>query len=129
VLQVRDIVHLIRTNPSGLIMAFAVTVLIRVFSVLAVPVIAEALNIGCLSMADVLFAVPLTLAANALPLTPNAIGVGETAFDQICRWMESEPSGGRLFEYFLCLPNRFDAGFACSASFLPAVSQAPSESC
>ena len=65
-----------------------------------VLVIAEALNIGCLSMADVLFAVPLTLAANALPLTPNAIGVGETAFDQICRWMESEPSGGAYSSIF-----------------------------
>jgi glycosyltransferase 2 family protein len=57
--------------------------------------------------------VPLTLLANALPLTPSGIGVGEAAFDQICRWLEPTPSGAayssiffafRLVSTLTCIP-------------------------
>jgi glycosyltransferase 2 family protein len=44
--------------------------------------------------------VPLTLVANALPLTPNGIGIGEAAFDQICRWLEPVPSGAAYSSIF-----------------------------
>jgi hypothetical protein len=45
-----------------------------------------------LSVGDLMLAVPLTLAVNALPLTPNGIGIGEVAFDQICHWLEPTPT-------------------------------------
>jgi uncharacterized membrane protein YbhN (UPF0104 family) len=57
--------------------------------------------------------VPLTLVVNALPLTPSGIGVGEAAFDQICRWLEPTPSGAayssiffafRLVSTLTCIP-------------------------
>jgi uncharacterized membrane protein YbhN (UPF0104 family) len=60
-----------------------------------------------------MFAVPLTLVANALPLTPSGLGVGEAAFDQICRWLEPTPSGAayssiffafRLVSTLTCIP-------------------------
>jgi len=53
-----------------------------------------------LSAADYMFAVPLTLMVNALPLTPGGIGVGEAAFDQICRWLEPTPSGAAYSSIF-----------------------------
>jgi uncharacterized membrane protein YbhN (UPF0104 family) len=37
---------------------------------------------------------------NALPLTPSGIGVGEAAFDQICRWLEPTPSGAAYSSIF-----------------------------
>ena len=59
----------------------------------AQPKTLSASKIGVLSAVDYMFAVPLTLIVNALPLTPSGIGVGEAAFDQICRWLEPAPSG------------------------------------
>ena len=47
-----------------------------------------------------MFAVPLTLVVNALPLTPSGLGVGEAAFDQICRWLEPVPSGAAYSTFF-----------------------------
>jgi glycosyltransferase 2 family protein len=50
---------------------------------------------------------------NALPLTPNGIGVGEAAFDQICHWLEPLSSGSayssiffafRIVSMSICLP-------------------------
>ncbi len=62
--------------------------------------LAEAIKIGMLSAVDYMFAVPLTLIVNALPLTPSGIGVGEAAFDQICRWLEPTPSGAAYSSIF-----------------------------
>jgi uncharacterized membrane protein YbhN (UPF0104 family) len=53
-----------------------------------------------LNPVDYMFAVPLTLIVNALPLTPSGIGVGEAAFDQICRWLEPTPSGAAYSSIF-----------------------------
>jgi hypothetical protein len=47
--------------------------------------------------------VPLTLVANSLPLTPNGIGIGEAAFDQICHLMERVPSGAAYSSIFFAL--------------------------
>jgi len=99
--EVREMILMLRTSPLALLAAFAVAVL------------AETLKIGALSVADYMFAVPLTLLANALPLTPSGIGVGEAAFDQICRWLEPTPSGAayssiffafRLVSTLTCIP-------------------------
>jgi len=39
-----------------------------------VCVVAQAMKIGALGAVDYMFAVPLTLVANALPFTPSGIG-------------------------------------------------------
>ena len=119
--RVRDLVVLIRTRPWHLLAAFALSLVIHVCVVAGVVAIAAAAGIGELTAADYTFAVPLTLVANALPLTPNGIGIGEAAFDQICRWLEPVPSGAAYSSIFLafraicmlaCLP-----GFASLALY------------
>jgi uncharacterized membrane protein YbhN (UPF0104 family) len=111
--QVREVILMLRTNPLSLLAAFALALVTQVLSVFAVLVLAEAIKIGVLSAADYMFAVPLTLIVNALPLTPSGIGVGEAAFDQICRWLESTPSGAayssiffafRVVSTLICIP-------------------------
>jgi hypothetical protein len=63
-------------------------------------VLAGVLKIGRLDWIDYVFATSLTLVANALPLTPNGIGIGEAAFDQICRWLEHVPTGAPYSSIF-----------------------------
>jgi len=93
--------------------AFTLAMVTEILAVLAVFVVGRTIKIGALSLADYMFAVPLTLVANALPLTPSGIGVGEAAFDQICRWLEPTPSGAayssiffafRLVSTLACIP-------------------------
>ena len=98
--QVREMILMLRTSPLSLLAAFALALMTQILTVLAVLVLAQAIKIGVLSAADYMFAVPLTLIVNALPLTPSGIGVGEAAFDQICRWLEPTPSGAAYSSIF-----------------------------
>jgi glycosyltransferase 2 family protein len=100
VVQVREVILMLRTNPLWLLSAFALALATQILAVAAVFVIAEAVKIDVLSVADLMFAVPLTLVVNALPLTPSGLGVGEAAFDQICRWLEPVPSGAAYSTIF-----------------------------
>ena len=49
---------------------------------------------------DYLVSAPLALIANMLPFTPGGLGVGEAAFDQLCRWLEPSPSGAPYANIF-----------------------------
>src|SRR5262245_38481774 len=98
--QVRAVVLMLRTSSASLLAAFALALVTQLLTVFAVLVLAQAIKIGVLSGADYMFAVPLTLIVNALPLTPSGIGVGEVAFDQICRWLEPTPSGAAYSSIF-----------------------------
>jgi glycosyltransferase 2 family protein len=111
--QVRGLILMLRTNPLGLSAAFALALAIQILTVASVLVIAEAVGIGALRLSDFMFAVPLTLVVNALPLTPNGLGVGEAAFDQICRWLEPAARGAayssiffafRIISVLACVP-------------------------
>jgi uncharacterized membrane protein YbhN (UPF0104 family) len=98
--QVRGVILMLRTSSPSLLAAFALALVTQILTVFAVLVLAQAIKIGVLSAADYMFAVPLTLIVNALPLTPGGIGVGEAAFDQICRWLEPTPSGAAYSSIF-----------------------------
>jgi uncharacterized protein (TIRG00374 family) len=98
--QMRQIILTLRRSPLSLMAAFALALVTQVLTIFAVLAVAEAVKIGVLSAADYMFAVPLTLIVNALPLTPSGIGVGEAAFDQICRWLEPIPSGAAYSSIF-----------------------------
>ena len=100
VVHAREVLLLFRTNPLLPLTAFALAIVIQLLAVAGVVVLAQAVKIGQLETSEFLFAVPLTFAVNALPLTPNGIGVGEAAFDQICRWLEPMPSGAAYSSIF-----------------------------
>jgi uncharacterized protein (TIRG00374 family) len=100
VLQVQDVARAVRNRPGALLVVFGLALAIQSLGVLAVLVIAGAIDIGQLTAADYMFAVPITLVANALPLTPNGLGVGEATFDQLCRWLEPVPTGAAYSSIF-----------------------------
>jgi glycosyltransferase 2 family protein len=119
--RARNLILLVRTRPWHLLAAFALSLVIHACVVTSIVMVAAAAGIGELATSDYMFAVPLTLVANAVPLTPNGIGVGEAAFDQICRWLEPVPTGAAYSSIFLafraicmlaCLP-----GFASLALY------------
>ena len=98
--QARGMILMLRTDPLSLLAAFALALATQILTVFAVAVLAGAIKIGVLNPVDYMFAVPFTLIVNALPLTPSGIGVGEAAFDQICRWLEPTPSGAAYSSIF-----------------------------
>jgi hypothetical protein len=98
--QARGMILMLRTDPLSLLAAFALALTTQILTVFAVAVLAGAIKIGVLAPVDYMFAVPFTLIVNALPLTPSGIGVGEAAFDQICRWLEPMPSGAAYSSIF-----------------------------
>jgi uncharacterized protein (TIRG00374 family) len=98
--QLRQGIQLIVGSPGALLAALALAVAIHALTIATVVVVATSFEMGGLSVSDFVLAVPLTLVANALPLTPNGLGVGELAFDQICRWLEPAPSGASYSSIF-----------------------------
>jgi glycosyltransferase 2 family protein len=86
--KLSGLLMMLQKAPLALLIAFGLAVAIQLLTVFAVIVIGNAIAPAALSTADYMFAVPLTTIANALPLTPSGLGVGEAAFDQICRWLE-----------------------------------------
>jgi glycosyltransferase 2 family protein len=82
----RTVQSMIR-NPMSLLAALALALLSQAVTVVAVLVVGVALGADTLRPADYMLAVPVTLVANTLPITPNGLGIGEAAFDQICRWL------------------------------------------
>ena len=74
-------------NPLALLSVLLLALLSQAATVLAVLVIGDALGIQTLRSVDYMLAVPVTIVANSLPLTPNGLGIGEASFDQICRWL------------------------------------------
>ena len=91
--HLRSITLMLRNSPLILLGGLALGLLVPMLTAAGVIVVANALAIGQLTVADYAFAVPLTVLVNTLPISPNGLGVGEAAFDQICRWLEPVPSG------------------------------------
>ena len=91
--QAREVLIVFRRNPLALAGAFTLSLLSQFASNLALVLLAIGLNIGSLSVIDYMLAAPLAFVANALPLSPGGLGVGEAAFDQICNWLDPVSTG------------------------------------
>jgi len=74
-------------KPAVLGAALALSILVMGVTVLSLVVIAQALHVGNATGLDVSVAAPLAMLANILPFTPGGLGIGEAAFDQVCRWL------------------------------------------
>ncbi|MBF0417748.1 MAG: flippase-like domain-containing protein [Magnetococcales bacterium] len=96
-----EIVRLYRSARWQLFQALCISLLAHSLMLSVLLQVALAMNIGQLAPLDYLFATPWAWIANFLPLTPGGIGVGEAAFDQVCRWIESSPSGAPYGTIFL----------------------------
>ena len=77
--------------------------------------IAQSLQVGDVTLLDVAVAAPLAMVANILPFTPGGLGIGEAAFEQICRWLAPAATLGTLRQHILRLQSGVD-GHAYSRS-------------
>jgi uncharacterized protein (TIRG00374 family) len=111
--KLHDCLVMLRQNQLSLLAAFGLGLSGQILTVFAVILIGNAMAVNALSIADYMFAVPLTVVVNSLPLTPSGIGIGEAAFGEICRWLEPTTSGAayssiffafRLVSMLICVP-------------------------
>ena len=100
-MHTRDVVVAFRRNPLAALVGLFLSLMGQIASVLGLAVLANNLKIGTLPVIDYMLATPLALMASMLPITPGGLGVGEAAFDQVCRWLELSPSGAAYASIFL----------------------------
>jgi uncharacterized membrane protein YbhN (UPF0104 family) len=91
--QIGAVILAFRRNLPAAAAAFAVALIGGIINILSIVVLALSLQIGTLGALDYLVATPLAMLANALPLTPGGLGVGEVAFDQVCTWLDAARTG------------------------------------
>jgi uncharacterized membrane protein YbhN (UPF0104 family) len=85
--QIHDVLLAFRKRPAALGAALLLSFVIHILTISGFLLIAQSLAVGDVTPLDVAVAAPLAMVANILPFTPGGLGVGEAAFEQICRWL------------------------------------------
>ena len=98
--RIHSVVTAFRLRLFALAIVFGLSLIIQGMNILAFIVIGETMHIGNISSLDISIAAPLALVANVLPFTPGGLGIGETAFDQICRWLVPSPTSAPYASIF-----------------------------
>jgi uncharacterized protein (TIRG00374 family) len=80
--RIFDAIHEFRTNPSSLPTAVGLSLLTHCTTVGGLMLLARATEFSG-SIWDISVLAPLGLVANALPVTPGGLGVGEAAFNRL----------------------------------------------
>lgn len=78
---------MLRANPRGAICAAAISLLTTGLVLSNILMVAHAYALPYLTLGDYLFAAPVAMVINTIPLSPGGIGVGEAAFDRLCNWL------------------------------------------
>ncbi|MBF0368143.1 MAG: flippase-like domain-containing protein [Magnetococcales bacterium] len=91
--RVEEAIVLYRRGGWRLVGVFGVSLLMQILGILSLVVLAILVGIDGVSPLGYAFVTPWTWLANVLPVSPGGIGVGEAAFDQVCRWVEPVVSG------------------------------------
>jgi uncharacterized protein (TIRG00374 family) len=86
-IQTADVFQAFRRRPAALGAVIGLSLLAHCITIVSILIIAQKLRVGTLTALDVSVAAPLAMVANILPFTPGGLGVGEAAFDQVCRWL------------------------------------------
>lgn len=79
------------THIWGMLVGLALSVLVHLLTASVLIVLAEAIEFRDLDRLDIGLATLLASLANAIPLTPGGLGIGEGAFAQICQMLSSAP--------------------------------------
>ncbi len=100
-LRLVEIVRLYRNAMRQMVFALLLSMVAQGLILFSLVMVATTMAMGSLGAGDYVFATPWAWMANFIPLTPGGIGVGEAAFDQVCRWIETVPSGAAYGTIFL----------------------------
>jgi uncharacterized membrane protein YbhN (UPF0104 family) len=95
-------VRLLRRHPRALATSFALSLLAQFVSILAFGVLAYALGFDQFAPMLVV-GVPLGFVANALPLTPGGLGIGEVAFHRLFSELGLRGGAEALVGWRLCM--------------------------
>jgi glycosyltransferase 2 family protein len=99
-----DLVHgslvTLQARPFALLAALILAYLGQCLSIAAFVMLTMAIPMGLLTTVDFATAAALALLVNAAPLVAGGLGVGEAAFDQLCRWLEPVASGSPYASLF-----------------------------
>jgi uncharacterized protein (TIRG00374 family) len=98
--RIHSVVMAFRLRLFTLVVVFSLSLIIQGLNILAFVVIGATMHIGSVSLLDISIAAPLALVANVLPFTPGGLGIGEAAFDQICRWLVPSPASAPYASIF-----------------------------
>lgn len=88
-------------RPAVPVLAVAISAVQYVLVLLAIIAVGRAMAFDALSAPGYAVAGVWSLVANAIPITPGGIGVGEAAFAQAARLLEAAPSGAPYATVFL----------------------------
>jgi glycosyltransferase 2 family protein len=88
-------------NKNVLAIAFAISVFQYILAIIALMVIGRAMDFNALSMSGYGIASVWALVANALPISPGGLGVGEVAFAKVAILLEAVRSGASYASVFL----------------------------
>ncbi len=83
--QMVDALRLYASQPKTLAIGVGLSVVIHLITIATFVTIAAMFAYPGLGWLDYAVAVPLSVVANQVPITPGGIGIGEGAFDVICR--------------------------------------------
>jgi uncharacterized protein (TIRG00374 family) len=95
--QILEALRIYRRKPLAILWAFVISFIGHSLNVAAVVIVAWAILGGIISPWAYAFAVPASLLANVLPLTPGGLGVGEAAFSILCGWLAVGSGAGAAF--------------------------------
>lgn len=102
-LAVIEVIVSYRRNLSALLAAAGLSMILTLLLIAALLVVASAFDYRGPGLPGYAIAAVFSLLANAVPLSPGGIGIGEAAFDQVCRLLEAAPSAapyGTIFFAF-----------------------------
>jgi uncharacterized membrane protein YbhN (UPF0104 family) len=85
-----DFLAILRSNPRGAMCTIAASFITTGLVLSNILMVAHAYALPRLTLGDYLFAAPVAMVINTIPLSPGGIGVGEAAFDRVCNWL-AEP--------------------------------------
>ncbi|MGD0720818.1 MAG: lysylphosphatidylglycerol synthase transmembrane domain-containing protein [Roseiarcus sp.] len=78
----------------GVLAALAISVIVHLLTASVLILLAEPIELRGLGRLDIALATALASLANAIPLTPGGLGIGEGAFAEICRMLSTAPDAG-----------------------------------
>lgn len=99
--EVGQALRLYRRFWRHVLACWALSLVLFAFAAAGLLIIADVLQIGNLSNLDYVVAWVWSLIANAVPVTPGGIGIGESAFASLSLALEKVPSGAPYATVFL----------------------------
>jgi uncharacterized protein (TIRG00374 family) len=89
-IHILEVLLIFRKRLDIVGICLGLSVIVQLLVALSIGAIGVALNLGPASMMDYIAAGNISMLANAVPLTPGGIGIGESAFNYFCNLLSGD---------------------------------------